>query len=71
MALQWGVSDPIPGNDPNAAYEVTPSEGWPHGWTVTCNGTPVRHFVNKTNAEHYPTDPEYRASLIVTKYADR
>jgi hypothetical protein len=28
-------------------------------------------FVNKANAERYVTDAEYRASLIVTKYADR
>jgi hypothetical protein len=66
------MSDPIPGNDPNAAYNVVPKQGWPDGWwTVTCNGIPVRHFANKTNAERYATDPEYRASLIVTKYADR
>ncbi len=32
---------------------------------------PGSHFVNKTNAEHYATDPDYRVSLIVTKYADR
>ena|ERR1700724_3057828 len=70
-AFQWGMSDPIPGNDPNAAYDVVPTQGWPHGWTVTCNGIPVRHFVNKTNAERYATGPEYRASLIVTKYAGR
>jgi hypothetical protein len=25
----------------------------------------------QTNAERYATDPEYRASLIVTKYAGR
>jgi flagellum-specific peptidoglycan hydrolase FlgJ len=30
-----------------------------------------RHFIHKSNAERYATDPEYRASLIVTKYADR
>jgi hypothetical protein len=45
--------------------------GWPRGRTVTCNGIPIRHFVNKTNAERYATDPEYRAGLIVTKYAGR
>jgi hypothetical protein len=64
------VSDPIPGNDPNAAYDVVPSQDWLQGWTVTCNGIPVRHFVNKANAERYTTDPEWRASLIVKKYAD-
>jgi hypothetical protein len=45
------MSDPIPGNDPNAAYDVVPSQDWLQGWTVTCNGIPVRHFVNKTNAD--------------------
>jgi hypothetical protein len=47
------MSDPIPGYDPNAAYDVVPSQDWLQGWTVTCNGIPVRHFVNKTNAERY------------------
>jgi hypothetical protein len=28
------MPDPIPGNDPNAAYDVIPSQDWPHGWTV-------------------------------------
>jgi hypothetical protein len=65
------TSDPILGNDPNAAYDVVPTQGWPQGWTVTCNGISVRHFVNKTNAERYATNAEYRASLIVAKYADR
>jgi hypothetical protein len=38
------MSDPIPGNDPNAAYDVVPSERWPKDWwTVTCNGIPVWH----------------------------
>jgi hypothetical protein len=66
------MSDPIPGNDPNAAYDVVPAQGWMNGWwTVKCNGIPVRHFAHKAVAERYATDPEYRASLIVTKYADR
>lgn len=65
------MSNPILGNDPNAAHDVVPTQGWPHGRAVTCNGVPVRHFVNKTNAVRYATDPEYRASLIVTKYAGR
>jgi hypothetical protein len=66
------MSDPIPGNDPNAAYDVIPSGCWPKDWwTVTCNGIPVRHFANKAVAERYATDPKYRASLIVTKYSDR
>jgi hypothetical protein len=25
-----GMSDPTPGNDPNAAYDVAPTQGWPH-----------------------------------------
>ena len=50
------MSDPIPGNDPNAAYDVVPTQHWPQGWTVTCNGIPVRYFVNKTNAERYARD---------------
>ena len=66
------MSDPIPGNDPNAAYDVVPSGRWPNDWwTVTRNGIPVRHFANKAVAERYATDPKYRASLIVKKYADR
>jgi hypothetical protein len=28
-AVQWGMSDPIPGNDPNVAYGVIPTQGWP------------------------------------------
>jgi hypothetical protein len=26
------MSDPIPGNDPNAAYDVVPSTRWPKEW---------------------------------------
>jgi hypothetical protein len=56
------MSDPIPGKDSNAAYDVVPSGCWPKDWwTVTCNGIPVRHFVIKANAERYATDAEYRA----------
>ena len=29
------------------------------------------HCATREKAERYATDPEYRASLIVTKYADR
>ena len=32
---------------------------------------PVWHCATREKAERYATDPEYRASLIVTKYADR
>jgi hypothetical protein len=56
------MSYPIPGNDPNAAYD------W---WTVTCNGIPVWHCATRETAERYATDAEHRASLIVTKYHDR
>ena len=67
-----GMPDPIPGNDPNAAYDVVPSTRWPKDWwTVTCNGIPVWHCPSRAKAERYATDPEYRARLIVTKYADR
>jgi hypothetical protein len=39
-------------------------------WTVTCNGIPVWHCPTREKAERYATDPEYRASLVVTN-ADR
>jgi hypothetical protein len=66
------MSDPIPGNDPNAAYGVVPSTRWPkEWWTVTCNGIPVRRCATREKAERYATDAEHRASLIVTKYHDR
>jgi hypothetical protein len=66
------MSDPIPGNDPSAAYDVVSSARWPQEWwTVTCNGIPVWRCAAREKAERYATDPEYRASLIVTKYADR
>src|SRR5580693_4989643 len=67
-----GMSDPIPGNDPSAAYDVVSSTRWPkEWWTVTCNGIPVWHCATREKAERYATDAEHRASLIVTKYADR
>jgi hypothetical protein len=66
------MSDPIPGNDPSAAYDVVPSTQWPkHWWTVTCNGIPVWHCSTRALAERYATDAEHRASLIVTKFHDR
>ena len=59
-------------NSSNEAYEVVPIEGWPEGWwTITCNGIPVWHCPTRAKAERYATDPEYRASLVVTKDADR
>ena len=61
------MSDPIPGNDPNAACDV-PSTRWPkEWWTVTCNGIPVWHCPTREKAERYATDPKYRASLITKK----
>jgi len=51
---------------------VIPSTRWPKDWwTVTCNEIPVWHRSTRAKAERYAIDPEYRASLIVTKYADR
>jgi hypothetical protein len=66
-----GVSDPIPRNDSNAAYDLVASQDWLQGWTVTCNGIAVWHCSTREKAERYATDPDYRAGLIVTKYADR
>jgi hypothetical protein len=64
------MSDPIPGNDPNAAYEVVPSQDWLQGWTVTCNGIPVWHCSTREKAKRYATDPEYHTNLVLIKYAD-
>ena len=59
-------------DSPNEAYDVAPIEGWPQGWwTITCNGIPVWHAPNRAKAGRYATDPEYRASLVPIKYADR
>jgi hypothetical protein len=64
---------PLPGRDPNEAYDVIPSParlrlpaGW---WTVTCNGIPVMHFTptRRDLAERYATDPDYRQSQIKQK----
>jgi hypothetical protein len=68
------VSDPIPGNDPSAAYDVVPSTRWPQEWwMVTCNGIPVWHCAHPRGgrALRDRPDAEHRASLIVTKYHDR
>ena len=65
--------NPIPGRDPNEAYDVIPSPArlrMPAGWlTVTCNGIPVRHFgpASKHLAGRYATDPEYRQSRAIRK----
>jgi hypothetical protein len=66
------MPDPIPANDPNAAYDVVPAQGWLQCWfTVTCNGIPVWYCSTREKVERYATDAEHRASLIVTKYHDR
>lgn len=66
------MRDPIPGHDPNEAYDVIPTVGWPHGWwTVTCNGIPVWHCARREAADHYARDPEHRASLVTKKLWER
>jgi hypothetical protein len=52
----------------NEIFEVVPivltGRGPPNDWwTVKRNGSPVRHFPTRENAEFYATDPEYRARL--------
>jgi hypothetical protein len=67
------MSDPIPGRDPNEAYEVVPldpirKERDPHGWrTCLCNGIPVRFAAEPAPLIRYASDPDYRASLITKK----
>jgi hypothetical protein len=67
------MSDPIPGCDPNEAYEVVPLDpirkardpyGW---WACLCNGIPVRFAADRAVVQRYATDPAYRASLITKK----
>jgi hypothetical protein len=64
---------PLPGNDPNEAYEVIPAPAHyrlPPRWlTVTANGIPVQHFgpSSRELAERYATDPEYRWSRVIRK----
>ncbi|SEN66393.1 hypothetical protein [Bradyrhizobium sp. OK095] len=71
-------NDPIPGNDPNEAYDLVHMKVEPHGlpadwWTAQCNGIPVRHFspVALPDAERYCSDPEYRQSLVKKKLWER
>jgi hypothetical protein len=65
--------NPIPGRDPNEAYDVILSPArlrMPACWlTVTCNGIPVQHFgpASKYLAELYATDSEYRQSRVIRK----
>jgi hypothetical protein len=67
-------NNPIPGCDPNEAYEVVPlvepiwkprdPVGW---WICLCNGIPVRFAAHREPLDRYASDPEYRASLITQK----
>jgi hypothetical protein len=51
----------------NETYDVVPSTRWPQDWwTVT-----RRHCPTRAKADRYATDPEYRASLVPIKYANR
>jgi hypothetical protein len=58
------MSDPIPGRDPNEAYEVIPLDpirkdhdpwGW---WVCLCNGIPVRFAAERKPLIRYASDPE-------------
>jgi hypothetical protein len=67
----------IPGQDPNEAYEIDHMPAREHDlppdwWTVFCNGIPVRHCAPDRHdlAERY-ANPDYRLSLIRTKWHDR
>lgn len=69
--------DPIPGDDPNEAYEIIPNlpkqYGPPAGWwRVTCNGIPIRLCspAARAFAERYISDPDYRQSLVRQKIYD-
>jgi hypothetical protein len=65
------MSDPIPGCDPNEAYEVVPldpirKDRDPHGWwACLCNGIVVR--IAAEPLVRYASDPDYRASRITKK----
>jgi hypothetical protein len=68
------MPDPIPGCDPNEAYEVVELAGAfrkprdPIGWYLClCNGIPVRFAAHREPLERYASDPEYRASLVTRK----
>jgi hypothetical protein len=67
------MSDPIPGCDPNEAYEVVPldpirKERDPHGWwACLCNGIVVGIAADRAPLIRHTIDPDYRASLITEK----
>jgi hypothetical protein len=67
------MSDPIPGCDPNEAYDVVPLEPIrkdrdPHGWWARlCNGIVVRIAAERSPLDRYASDAEYRASLVTDK----
>jgi hypothetical protein len=67
----------IPGQDPNEADEIDHMPAREHDlppdwWSVFCNGMPVRHCAPDRHdlAERY-ANPDYRLSLIRTKWHDR
>ena len=67
------MSDPIPGSDPNEAYEVGPLDpirkvGDPWGWwACQCNGIVVRIAADRELLTRYASDSAHRASLITKK----
>jgi hypothetical protein len=67
------MSDPIPGCDPNEAYEVVPLDPIrksrdPHGWLAClCNGIVVRIAAERTPLIRYASDPDYRAKAGLPK----
>jgi hypothetical protein len=71
------LSDPIPGCDPNEAYEVVPLDPIrkvrdPHGrWACPCNGIPVRFAAQREPLVRYASDPDYRASLITRRLREK
>lgn len=64
-------------DDPNEAYEVVPipdDGGFPRGgWRVTRNGIPCRYYAqdDRSEADRYATDAEYRKSLETKKAWER
>ena len=70
------MSAPIPGHDPNEAYEVVPLDpirkprdllGW---FAYLCNGIVVRIAAERAALERYATDPACRQSVIPHKHHD-
>jgi len=71
------MSDPIPGRDPNEAYEVVPLDPIrknrdPHGWwACLCNGIVVRIAADRALLTRYASDPDYRASRVTKKILEK